>query len=97
MLDNTATNKTGLIHHWPAKRPHFHLHFTSTSASWLNMVEGWFSLLTRGQLQRGVFRSAHVLEQTIRRYIDATDAESKPFVWTKSADEVLYNVKRFCR
>jgi transposase len=97
VLDNAATHKTGLIHRWLAKRPHFHLHFTPTSASWLNLVEGWFSLLTRRQLQRGVFRSTHALEQTIRRYIDATNAEPKPFVWTKSADEVLDNVKRFCQ
>jgi transposase len=97
VLDNAATHKTGLIHRWLAKRPRFHLHFTPTSASWLNLVEGWFALLTRRQLRRGAFRSTHALEQAIRRYIEATNEDPKPFVWTKSADDILDSVKRFCQ
>lgn len=97
VLDNAATHKTEPIHRRLVKRPRFHLHFTPTSASWLNLVEGWFSLLTRRQLQRGVFRSTHALEPAIHRYIDTTNAEPKPFIWTKSADEILNTVKRFCQ
>jgi transposase len=97
VLDNAATHKTGLIHRWLAKRPRFHLHFTPTSASWLNLVEGWFALLTRRQLRRGAFRSTYALEQAIQRYIEATNEDPKPFVWTKSADEILDSVRRFCQ
>ena len=97
VLDNAATHKTPLIHRWLAQRPRYHLHFTPTSASWLNMVEGWFALLTRRQLQRGAFRSTHALEMAIRRYIEASNADAKPFVWTKTADDILDSVKRFCQ
>jgi transposase len=97
ILDNAATHKTPLIHRWLAQRPRYHLHFTPTSASWLNMVEGWFALLTRRQLQRGAFRSTHALELAIRRYIETSNANPKSFVWTKTADEILDSVKRFCQ
>ena len=97
VLDNAATHKTKLIHDWLLKRPRWHLHFTPTSASWLNVVEGWFALLTRRQLQRGVFQTMGDLETAIHAYIDQTNAQPKPFVWTKSADAILANVKRFCQ
>jgi transposase len=97
VLDNAATHKTPLIHRWLAQRPRYHLHFTPTSASWLNMVEGWFALLTRRQLQQGAFCSTHALEIAIRRYIKASNADPKPFVWTKTADDILDSVKRFCQ
>lgn len=97
ILDNAATHKTRLIRDWLAKRPRYHLHFTPTSASWLNLVESWFALLTARQLKRGAFRSTGELEAAIRRYIAATNAAPKPFVWTKSADEVLASVARFCQ
>ena len=95
VLDNAATHKTRLVHDWLVKRPRWHLHFTPTSASWLNMVEGWFALLTRRCLQRGAFASTDALRAAIQGYIDCTNAEPRPFVWTKSADDILASVKRF--
>jgi transposase len=96
VLDNLRTHKTGLIRDWLAKRPRYHLHFTPTSASWLNLVEGWFALLTLRQIRRGVFPTVGALETAIRRHIEATTAEPRPFVWTKAADEILDSVRRFC-
>jgi transposase len=97
VLDNAATHKTKLVHDWLLKRPRWHLHFTPTSSSWLNLVEGWFSLLTRRCLQRGAFGSTDALEAAIQAYIDRTNAEPKPFIWTKSADDILASVGRFCQ
>ena len=97
ILDNAATHKTRLIRDWLAKRPRYRVHFTPTSASWLNLVESWFALLTARQLKRGAFRSTGELEAAIRRYIAATNAAPKPFVWTKSADQILASVGRFCQ
>jgi transposase len=97
VLDNLRTHKTGLIRDWLAKRARYHLHFTPTSASWINLVEGWFALLTLRQIRRGVFPTVEALETAIRRSIEATNAEPRPFVWAKSADEILENVRRFCQ
>ena len=80
---------------WLARRPHWHVHFTPTSASWINQVERWFAELTRKQLQRGVHRSTRQLEADIRAFIDKHDEDQKPFKWTKSADDILAAVKRF--
>ena len=97
ILDNYGTHKTATIQRWLLKRPRFQLHFTPTSASWLNLVERWFALLTEQQLRRGVFRSTRKLETTIRQYIDTHNEEPKPFIWTKTADEILASVARFCQ
>ena len=97
ILDNSSTHKTPAIHRWLARHPRFHLHFTPTGASWINLVERWFAALTEKQLRRGVHRSTHELELAIRRYVDATNAHPKPFVWTKTADEILASVARFCQ
>ena len=97
ILDNYGTHKTALIRRWLAKRLRFHLHFTPTGASWLNLVERWFALLTEKQIRRGVHRSTRELEATIQRYLALTNAAPKPFVWTKTADEILDSVARFCR
>jgi transposase len=97
ILDNYGTHKTALIRRWLAKRPRFHLHFTPTGASWLNLVERWFALLTDKQLRRGVHRSTRELETAIKRYLAITNQSPKPFVWTKTADEILESVARFCR
>ena len=97
ILDNYGTHKTELIHHWLAKRPRFHLHFTPTSASWLNLVERWFATLTEKQLRRGVHRSTKELEQAIRDYIDHNNQHPKPLIWHKSADQILDSVARFCK
>ena len=97
IADNYATHKTALIRNWFAKRPRFHIHFTPTSASWLNLVERWFGLLTEKQLRRGVHQSSAELEADIYRYLDVTNEDPKPFVWTKTADEILASVARFCQ
>ena len=77
-------------------RPHWHVHFTPTSASWINQVERWFAELTRKQLQRGVHTSTRQLEADIRAFIEKHNKDPKPFRWTKSADDILAAVKRFC-
>ena len=97
IADNYATHKTALIRNWFAKRPRFHIHFTPTSASWLNLVERWFGLLTEKQLRRGVHQSSAELEAAIYRYLDVTNEDPKPLVWTKTADQILTSVARFCR
>jgi transposase len=97
ILDNYGTHKTQLIRDWLAKRPRFHLHFTPTSASWLNLVERWFALLTDKQLRRGVHRSTKELETAIRNYIQLHNRNPKPFVWHKTADQILDSVARFCK
>ena len=96
ILDNYGTHKTALIRRWLLKRPRFHVHFTPTSASWLNLVERWFALLTEKQLRRGVHRSTQALQAAIRAYMAHTNEHPKPFVWTKTADEILASVARFC-
>lgn len=97
ILDNYGTHKTQLIRRWLAHRPRFHLHFTPTSASWLNLVERWFAELTEKQIRRGVHRSTLQLENAIRHFIDQHNRNPKPFVWTKSADQILDSVARFCK
>jgi transposase len=96
ILDNAGTHKTKLIRDWLAKRPRYHVHFTPTSASWINQVERWFGLLTERAIRRGVHGSVDALERDIRAFIDATNADPKPFRWVKSADNILASVKRFC-
>ena len=97
VMDNYATHKTAKVKAWLARRPHYHVHFTPTSASWINQVERWFAELTRKQLQRGVHRSTAQLEADIHSFIDRHNDNPKPFKWTKSADEILASVKRFCQ
>ena len=96
ILDNYGTHKTASIRRWLAKRPRFHVHFTPTSASWINLVERWFAALTDKQIRRGVHRSVRELESAIKQYLAVTNASPKPFVWTKSADEILASAARFC-
>ncbi len=97
IMDNYATHKTGVIKTWLARRPHYHVHFTPTSASWINQVERWFAELTRKQLRRGVHTSTKLLETDIRTFIERHNENPKPYRWTKSADEILASVKRFCQ
>ena len=97
ILDNYGTHKTPLIQKWLAKRPRFHLHFTPTSASWLNLVERWFGLLTEKQIRRGSHRGTRQLEHAIRHYLTVYNEDPKPFVWTKTADEILQTLKTFCQ
>ena len=95
VLDNLATHKTPEIKRWLLRNTRFHLHFTPTHASWLNLVERFFGLLTEHALRRGSHTSEHVLRNAIRAYLDAHNDEPKPFRWTKSADEVLASIARF--
>ena len=95
IMDNYGTHKTALIRNWFAKRPRFHVHFTPTYGSWLNLVERWFAELTNRQLRRGAHRSVAQLEAAIREFFDAHHANPKPFVWTKTADELLASIARF--
>lgn len=97
ILDNYATHKTALIRRWLARRPRYHVHFTPTSASWLNLVERWFALLTEKQLRRGVHRSTRELEDTIRASLTLTNKHPKPFIWSKTADQILDSLARFCQ
>jgi transposase len=97
VLDNYATHKTPAIQRWLARHPRFHLHFTPTGASWLNLVERWFAELTQKQLRRGVHRSPRELEKAIREFLEVSNEDPKPFVWTKSADEILESVAAFCK
>lgn len=96
VMDNYATHKTKAIRDWLAKRPRWHVHFTPTSASWINQVERFFALITEKQIKRGVYRSIAQLEKDIRAFIDAHNTDPKPFRWTKSADDILAAIQRFC-
>ena len=97
ILDNYGTHKTLTIRRWLVRHPRYHVHFTPTSASWINLVERWFATLTERQLRRGVHRSTAELEAALRRYLAAHNQLAKPFVWTKTADEILENVARFSK
>lgn len=95
ILDNSSTHKTAEIKEFLSEHPRFHLHFTPTSASWLNAVESWFSQLERRSLYRGVFTSVGALRRELRRYIQVHNKRSaKPFVWTKSAEVILQSANR---
>ena len=97
VMDNASSHKTKLIRDWFAKRPRWHSHFTPTSSSWLNQVERFFALLTEQQIKRAAHRSTAELEAAIERYIEAHNRDPKPFRWTKSADDILATVERFCQ
>ena len=94
VLDNLATHKARTIHRWLLQHPHYHLHFTPTSASWLNMVERFFSELTQKQIRRGTHRSTRALVEAINQYIAHRNRAPRPFIWTKSAGEILEKVAR---
>ncbi|MDQ6639517.1 MAG: IS630 family transposase [Pseudomonadota bacterium] len=96
VMDNYGTHKTPTIRAWFARNPRFHVHFTPTSASWLNQVERWFATLTQNYIRRGTHRSTRQLEQAIRTYLDIHNSDPMPFVWSKSADDILASVERFC-
>jgi len=89
VLDNYATHKTAEIRQWLEKHPRFHLHFTPTGGSWLNMVESWFSGLTKKRLKRGVFHSLNDLTTALKEYLQVNNKNPKPFVWTKPASRLL--------
>ena len=97
IMDNASSHKTKLIQDWFARRPRWHRHFTPTSSSWINQIERFFALLTERQIRRGAHRSTAELEAAIERYIEAHNRDPRPFRWTKSADDILASIDRFCR
>lgn len=96
VLDNASTHKTPAVKRWLAARPRFHLHFTPTSASWLNLVERWFGELTSKKLQRGTHRSVRELNADIRAWIKNWNDNPRPYVWTKTADQILDSIAKYC-
>lgn len=96
VMDNSSTHKTLAIRKWLARHPRWQVHFTPTSSSWINQVERFFANLTEHQLRRGVHRSTRQLEHAIRDYIATVNDNPRPFRWTKSADDILAAIKRFC-
>jgi transposase len=96
VMDNYATHKTPLIRNWLAKRPRWHVHLTPTSASWLNQVERFFALITERKIRRGVYRSVAALRADIMSFLGQHNAHPAPFRWTKSADDILASLERFC-
>jgi transposase len=96
ILDNYATHKTPAIQRWLVRHPRFHMHFTPTSASWLNLVERWFAELTNKQLRRSTYRSVHDLETDIRDWMRQWNDQPKPFIWVKTADEILEALASYC-
>ena len=96
ILDNASTHKTPAIQKWLKAHPRFVLHFTPTSSSWLNLVERWFAELTNKKLRRGAHRSVRQLNTDIRAWIETWNQDPRPFVWTKTADEILESIARYC-
>lgn len=97
VLDNYGTHKTAVIRKWFAKRPRFHVHFTPTYGSWINLVERWFAEITNKRIRRGVFRSVKELETAIREFIAVHNQDPKPFVWTRTADQILDSIGRYAQ
>ncbi len=95
ILDNYATHKSPTIHRWLLKHPRFHLHFIPTHSSWLNLVERWFALLTERQIKRAAHTSVRQLQEAIEQFLNVSNAAPKPFVWTKTADEILNKIARY--
>lgn len=96
VMDNYATHKTPAIRAWFARRSRWHVHFTPTGASWLNMVERFFAELTERQIKRGAHRSTKELETAVMAYIEHRNRDPKPFTWVRTADQILAAVRRFC-
>lgn len=97
VLDNLSTHKTPAVHEWLLRHPRFHFHFTPTYGSWMNLVERWFSALTTKKLQRSAHRSVKALAADIRAWVESWNEDPKPFVWHKSADEILQRLAGYCR
>jgi transposase len=95
VCDNYGTHKTPAIKAWLAKHPRFHMHFTPTSSSWINQVERWFGFLTDQMIRRGAHKSVQALEKDIRAWVEGWNADPKPFVWKKTAEEILDSLSRY--
>ena len=96
IVDNSSTHKTPEIHRWLLRHPRFELHFTPTYSSWLNLVERWFAELTAKWLRRGTHRSTRELEDAIRTWVAHWNENPQPFVWHKTADEILETLAGYC-
>jgi transposase len=96
ILDNYGTHKTQAVRRWLARHPRFHMHFTPTYTSWINLVECWSAVLSNRRIRRGSFRSTRQLEAAVRAYIEMNNESPTPFVWTKPAEDILQSIKRFC-
>ena len=97
VMDNASTHKTQAIRNWFAKRQRWHQHFTPTSSSWINQVERFFALIAEKHIKRGAHKSVKELITSIKAFIDRHNANPKPMRWTKSADDILASISRFCR
>lgn len=97
VVDNYSTHKYPKVRRWLAARPRYHVHYTPTYASWLNQVETWFSLITQKAIRRGTFRNVRELVEKIKRFIKNHNGNSKPFVWTATADSILRKIERLCK
>jgi transposase len=97
VCDNYGTHKTPAIKAWLARHPRFHIHFTPTGSSWINQVERWFGFLTDQMIRRGVHKSVVALEKDIREWIKGWNEEPKPFVWRKTAEEIIDSLARYCQ
>jgi transposase len=95
VCDNLATHKTPAIREWLARHPRFHLHFTPTGSSWINQVERWFGLLTDQLIRRGVHQSVVALENDVREWIKNWNQNPTPFVWTKTAEDILQSLSKY--
>jgi len=96
VMDNYGTHKVDKVQRWFVKHPNYHVHFTPTSASWLNQVERFFAQITNKRIRRGTFCSVRQLEQAIHEYLAHHNLDCKPFVWTADADLILGKVRHFC-
>jgi transposase len=96
VMDNYVTHKNERVKRWILRNPRFHIHFIPTHSSWLNMVESWFSLLSKRKLKRGVHSSTQALERDINDFLGAHNDDPTPYVWTKSADEIFESLRRYC-
>jgi len=96
VMDNYGTHKTLQVRQWLSRHPRYHVHFTPTSASWLNQVERWFAAITEKQIRRGTHRSTEQLERAIREYLATYNTQPRPFIWNKTADDIMKSIERFC-
>ena len=96
IVDNYATHKHAKVKAWLAQRPRYHIHYTPTYASWLNQVERWFGLITQKAIRRGAFSSVKQLISKIKQFVDNYNANTRPFVWTATAESILNKVERLC-
>jgi transposase len=97
ILDNYNTHRVPAVKRWLVRHPRFHLHFTPTYSSWINLVERWFATLAEKKIKRAAHKSVRRLEADLKRYIEINNEDPRPFVWTKTADEILAAVARFCK